>query len=156
MAASGAVALYHVDRITPEADKVSTGSLERIEFGKDELRDIYEQLNSGNEPDIVLLGCPHASLNEIIKVTKITDGKKAMKPFWICTSRAVKEDAERMGLEKKIQNAGGKIVADTCMVVSPIEEMFSTTAVNSAKAAHYLPGFCKQNVVFKSMEELLV
>jgi len=60
-----------------------------------------------------------------------------------------------MGLDEIIRNAGGKIVADTCMVVSPIENLFSTTAVNSAKAAHYLPGFCKQKVIFKRMEDLL-
>ena len=68
----------------------------------------------------------------------------------------MKEIAERMELDEKISKAGGKIVADTCMVVSPIEKLFSTTAVNSAKAAHYLPGFCKQKVIFKSMEELLL
>jgi hypothetical protein len=73
----------------------------------------------------------------------------------VCTSRAVKEVAERMGLEDDIERAGGRLVADTCMVVSPIERLFETSAVNSAKAAHYLPGFCKQKVVFKSMEELL-
>jgi len=47
-------------------------------------------------------------------------------------------------------------VADTCMVVSPIEDMgYKTTAVNSGKAANYLPGFCKQNVVFGKLDTLL-
>lgn len=155
MAASGAVALYHAENITPDADKVSIDGLEKIEFGKDELRETYDKLNTGEEPDIIIFGCPHASLNEILKIAKILDGRKTRKPFWICTSRAVKEIAERMGIDKKIESAGGKIVADTCMVVSPIENLFETTAVNSGKAAHYLPGFCKQRVVFKSMEELL-
>lgn len=155
MAASGAVALYHAENITPEADKVSIDGLEKIEFGKDELKETYDKLNTGDEPDIIIFGCPHASLNEIIKIARILDGRKARKPFWVCTSRAVKEIAERMGIDKKIEEAGGKIVADTCMVVSPIENLFGTTAVNSGKAAHYLPGFCKQKVVFKSMEELL-
>ncbi len=155
MAASGAVALYHVEGITPEAKEVSIEGLDKIEFGEEELKETYEKLNTGEEPDIIIFGCPHASLNEIIKVAKIVEGKKARKPFWICTSRAVKEIAERMGLEERIREAGGKIIADTCMVVSPIENLFNTTAVNSAKAAHYLPGFCKQKVVFKSMEDLL-
>lgn len=155
MAASGAVALYHAENITPDADKVSINGLEKIEFGKDELKETYDRLNTGEEPDIIIFGCPHASLNEIIKIAKILEGKKSRKPFWICTSRAVKEIAERMEIDKKIGKAGGKIIADTCMVVSPIEDLFETTAVNSGKAAHYLPGFCKQKVVFKSMEELL-
>ena len=60
-----------------------------------------------------------------------------------------------MGLEETIEKAGGKIVSDTCMVVSPIEELFTTTAVNSGKAAHYLPSFCRQKVVFKNLYALL-
>jgi len=155
MAASGAVALYHVDGITPEAEKVSTQSLEKIEFGDDEKKETYELLNSGEEPDIVIFGCPHASTGEIFKIAKIVEGRKARKPFWIVTSRATKEMAAKIGLERIIEEAGGKIYADTCMVVSPIENMFKTTGVNSAKAAHYLPGFCKQKVVFGNMEELL-
>jgi len=156
MAASGAIALYHAEGITPEAKEVNIEGLEKIEFGEEEKRETYERLNTGEEEDIIIFGCPHASLKEIIKISKLVEGRKARKPFWICTSRAVKEIAERMELDEKISKAGGKIVADTCMVVSPIEKLFSTTAVNSAKAAHYLPGFCKQKVIFKSMEELLL
>ncbi len=155
MAASGAVALYHVENITPDAEYVAKEGIEKIEFGEKELKETYEKLNSGEEEDIIIFGCPHASLNEIIKIAKLVEGKKMKKQFWICTSRAVKEIAKKMGLEEKIREAGGKIIADTCMVVSPIENLFSTTAVNSAKAAHYLPGFCKQKVVFKKMEDLL-
>jgi hypothetical protein len=155
MAASGAVALYHVEGITPEAKEVSIDGLEKIEFGDKELKETYDKLNTGDEPDIIIFGCPHASLNEIVKIARLVEGKKTKKPFWICTSRAVKEIAERMGLDERINQAGGKIIADTCMVVSPIENLFNTTAVNSGKAAHYLPGFCKQKVVFKSMEDLL-
>ena len=47
-------------------------------------------------------------------------------------------------------------MADTCCVVSPIEQMgYKTTGVNSGKAANYLPGFCKQNVIFKNIDDLI-
>jgi len=68
----------------------------------------------------------------------------------------VKEAANRMGFTQTIEAAGGKVVADTCMVVAPIEDMgYKTTAVNSGKAANYLPGFCKQSVVFARLDTLL-
>ncbi|MEM2387780.1 MAG: aconitase X, partial [Candidatus Thermoplasmatota archaeon] len=67
----------------------------------------------------------------------------------------IKEIAERMGINEKIEKAGGKIVADTCMVVSPLEKIFERTGVNSAKAAHYLPSFCNQKVLFAKMEEII-
>lgn len=156
MAASGAVALYHVEGLTPEADLVKTKGLETINVGKKELKETYEKLNTGNKPDIIIFGCPHASLNEISYLADKLLGKKLKKPVWICTSRMLKEAAERMGYNKIIKDAGGSVVADTCMVVSPIEEMgYKTTGVNSGKAASYLPGFCKQNVCFANLDDLI-
>jgi hypothetical protein len=156
MAASGAVALYHIQDLTPEADFVETKDLETLTITKDEINETYDKLNSGREPDIVIFGCPHASLREIASLVEKLKGKKLKKPIWICTSRMTKEVSDRMGFTEVIERAGGKVVADTCMVVSPIESMgYITTGVNSGKAAHYLPGFCKQKVVFANIEELV-
>jgi len=156
MAASGAVALYHVDGLTPEADLVEKKDLETISVGRKEIRETYEKLSSGKKPDIVILGCPHSSLREISRLAEKLDGKHLRKPVWICTSRMIKEAAIRMGYNEIITKAGGNIVADTCMVVSPIEKMgYKTTGVNSGKAANYLPGFCKQEVVFANIDDLV-
>ena len=156
MAASGAVALYHVDGMTPEAHLMNTQGLENVSVSDKELDDAFAKASSGKEPDIVILGCPHASLKEIITLARKLEGKKLKKPLWICTSRMVKEAANRMGFTQTIEDAGGKVVADTCMVVSPIEDMgYKTTGVNSGKAANYLPGFCRQNVVFSRLDTLI-
>jgi hypothetical protein len=156
MAASGAVAIYHVEGLTPEAGSMDTAGLEVIEVGEEELKKAYETLNTGETPDIVIFGCPHASLKEIATLARILEGKRLKKPLWICTSRITKEAATRMGFTDLIEKAGGKVVADTCAVVSPIERMgFKTTGVNSGKAANYLPSFCKQRVVFRNLEDLV-
>ena len=156
MAASGAVALYHTEGLTPEADLVEKKDLETIYFGNSEIKETYNKLNTGKKPDIVIFGCPHASLREISAVADRLAGKQLKKPVWICTSRMVKEAAERMGYNEIIAKAGGSIVADTCMVVSPIEKMgYKTTGVNSGKAANYLPGFCKQEVCFANIDDLV-
>ena len=156
MAASGAVALYHIEGLTPEADLTNDKGLETIEIGKKEMNNIYDKLNSGEEPDVVIFGCPHASLREISSICRKVEGKKLKKPIWICTSRLMKEASDRMGYTNIIEKAGGHIVADTCMVVSPIENMgFNVTGVNSGKAANYLPGFCKQKVVFANIDKLV-
>jgi predicted aconitase len=156
MAASGAVALYHAEGLTPEVDLIEKDGLETIDVGKKELEETYEKLNTGTNPDIVILGCPHASLREIAYLSEKLKDKKLKKPVWICTSRMMKETADRMGFTEIIEKAGGNIVADTCMVVSPIERMgYKTTGVNSGKAANYLPGFCKQKVVFANIDKLV-
>jgi len=156
MAASGAVALYHVEDMTPEAHLMDTKGLEKLTISDKELNEAFSKLSTGKEPDIVILGCPHSSLKEIMTISRKLEGKKLKKPLWVCTSRMVKEAANRMGFTQVIEAAGGRVVADTCMVVAPIEDMgYKTTAVNSGKAANYLPGFCKQNVVFGRLDTLI-
>jgi predicted aconitase len=156
MAASGAVALYHIEGLTPEADLVEKKGLEKISVTQKEIKETYAKLNTGKKPDIVIFGCPHASLREISALAEKLDGRHLKRPVWICTSRMVKEASERMGYNEIIAKAGGSVVADTCMVVSPIEEMgYKTTGVNSGKAANYLPGFCKQEVCFANIDDLV-
>lgn len=156
MAASGAVALYHVEGMTPEAGAVRREGLEAIDFGERELRDTYAKLGPSKEPDLVVVGCPHASLKEIAEVARLVSGRRLKKPLWVCTSRLMRSAAERIGYVSTIEKAGGKVVADTCMVVAPIEEMgFRVTGVCSGKAATYLPGHCKQAVMFGTLEELV-
>jgi len=156
MAASGAVALYHVEGLTPEADLVEKKNLETISVTQKDITETYKTLNTGKKPDIVIFGCPHASLREISALVKKLEGKRLKKPVWICTSRMIKEASERMGYNEIIKKAGGSVIADTCMVVSPIEDMgYKTTGVNSGKAANYLPGFCKQDVCFATIDDLV-
>jgi predicted aconitase len=156
MAASGAVALYYAEGLTPEAHLQDVSGLETIPVDSKDIKATYETLNSGENPDIVIMGCPHASLRDIQKVAGLLEGKTLKKPLWICTSRVMKEAANRMGYTETIEKAGGRVVADTCMVVSPIEQMgFQTTGCTSGKGAQYLPGFCKQKVVFNDMESLV-
>jgi len=156
MAASGAVALYHIENLTPESDLVDTDVAETITIEQKDIAETYETLSPGKKPDIVILGCPHASLREIATLAKKVKGKQLKKPVWICTSRMMKEAADRMGFSQTIKEAGGHVVADTCMVVSPIEQMgYKQTGVNSGKAANYMPGFCKQKVVFANIDKLI-
>jgi predicted aconitase len=156
MAASGAVALYYAEELTPEAHLQNIKGLEKVSVSDEDIKTTYDILNSGDEPDIVITGCPHASLRDIQHVAELLKGKTLKKPLWVCTSRMMKEAANRMGYTETIEKAGGRVVADTCMVVSPIEQMgFETTACTSGKAAQYLPGFCKQKVVFNNVESLI-
>ena len=155
MAATGAVALYYVEKITPDWKDQDLNGIEILEFGEKELKDVYNSF-ADEEPDILFTGCPHASLAEIKHIVEKVRGKKLKKQLWIMTSRMIKEMAKKIGWEKILAKANVKIVADTCMVVSPIEELgCKISGVNSGKAAFYMPSFCKQMVVFKSIDELI-
>jgi len=154
MAATGSVPLFFVDGITPEFN-VADGS-EKITITKSELEKEKKALDSGLKPDLVTIGCPHASLNEIKEVAEIVSRKRPTCEFWVCTSRRMKEEAARAGYTKAIEAAGGRVVADTCMVVCPLEAIgYSVTGTNSGKAAAYLPNLCKQKVAFGDLKDIL-
>jgi len=154
MAASGSAALFYAKGITPEW-KVSEGA-EEIEFTAKELRETREKLNSSEKPQLVTIGCPHASIEEIQEVAETVKGKKVACELWVCTARKTKEIADKMGYTEIIQAAGGRVVADTCMVVCPLEEMgFRVTGCNSGKAAKYLANLCRQKVVYGDVVDIV-
>ena len=136
LASSGSVALYHMENVTPEYGVAAK--------------------SEADDPDLICLGCPHASLEEIKEVANIVKGKSIKNKLWICTSVSVKATADRMGYTKVIEDAGGNVVCDTCMVVAPIEDMgFEVIGVNSAKAANYVPSMCGLDVVYNDVENLI-
>ncbi len=154
MAASGSVPLFYVEGVTPEY--FVSDEADEIVFTDDELSQKKDELDSEEKPDLVTLGCPHASIDEIKEVAELVKKKKPTCGFWICTARKTKEEAERLGYGKIIKEAGGILVADTCMVVCPLKEMgFNITGANSGKAAKYLPSMCKQKVAFGDIEDIL-
>lgn len=158
LASSGSVALYHIENVTPEYDVADKSEAsENITITKEDILQTREKLTTTDkEADLICLGCPHASLEEIKKVADIVKGKIIKNKLWICTSISVKASADRMGYTKTIENAGGNIVCDTCMVVAPIEDMgFEVIGVNSAKAANYVPSMCGLDVVYNDVENLI-
>lgn len=158
LASSGSVALYHIEDVTPEYDVADKNEAsEKITITKEDILQTREKLTTTDkEADLICLGCPHASLEEIKKVADIVKGKTIKNKLWICTSINVKASADRMGYTKTIENAGGNIVCDTCMVVAPIEDMgFEVIGVNSAKAANYVPSMCGLDVVYNDVENLI-
>ena len=157
MAASGAVALYHVEGITPEA---RTGQAVAPAAGSlvvDDLSPGYQALNGPAEDiDLVSLGCPHASLDEIRSVAAYLAGRRVKARLWVTTARATRDAAHRAGLVDRIEAAGGRVVADTCMVVAPVHELgFRSLATNSAKMAFYAPAHSGLEVRFGPLEQCL-
>ena len=148
MAASGAVALYHVEGTTPEAGKYTDFSPdETITIEEKEIKDVY----SSDEPDLIAFGCPHSSVPELERLARLLDGKTVKRETWICTSRSVKENNPE--LVQRIEKSGAKVFCDTCMVVSPASERFSCMMVNSGKAHKYVPNLCGVKSIMGSTEE---
>ena len=157
LACSGGVALFHIDGITPEARSLEMRAEERIVIEEGELEEAINKLNDESiDPDLVFIGCPHASIRELIIFMEQLRGRKAKKRTWIYTSREVKELAERMGVSKKLRECGVEIVADTCPIVSPIRRMgIRSIATNSAKGAWFSRNLNKLKIRFMPIEKLV-
>jgi len=159
MAASGSVGLYHLEGVTPEA----------LEYGRELTRGVrqesviealdegYAALGTGKgRLQLVALGCPHASREDLAHILRLLDGRRARVPLWIFTSQVVREQAEAEGMAAKLRDCGAEIVADTCMVVAPLKDLgLRTLATDAAKAAFYLPSHHGVSVYFGSTEQCI-
>jgi len=153
MAASGSVPLYYVKDSTPEwklADDYET-----IEVDNKMIENKIKDMNTDENPELLTIGCPHASLEEIAEVAGLIKQGNTKK-IWVFTARQILKKAKEKGYVKTIEDKGGKVLADTCMVVSPLYEMgYRSIGINSGKAAKYLPLFNKQKIKYSSMKKLL-
>jgi hypothetical protein len=154
MAASGAVALYHVAGVTPEADLPSIMRPDHETFVVDDLAPAYAALNAdARQIDLVWFGCPHADLEEIRRVARLLEGRQVRAALWITTARGTRKRAHQEGLVGTVEAAGGHVVADMCVVVAPMHELdYRTLATPSAKGATYLPSHAGLVVRYGSVE----
>lgn len=146
-ASTGSVALYHADEITPEAilTDVFHGKSPEEEFviTRKDLDEETERMNSegAGTPELAVVGCPHYSMEEIIKLAEIIGKRKVEdgKEFWVFTTAENECLAERMGIKDKLENAGVRIMAQTCLVISPFVRNYKNLITDSGKFASYLP-----------------
>ncbi len=149
----GGSPLYYVGGLTaaPPGPRPS----ESIVVRSAELEAATETLSDGSSNvDLVALGCPHASLDELADLARLLDGKTVQKEMWICTARPTKQAAEKLGIVGAIERSGAKVVSDTCFAVTPLESRRgSTIATDSAKGAYYASGHNKLKVHLGTVRE---
>ena len=130
-AIGGAVSLSHICGVTPEAQTITEACAganpeEKISVGINELDDTRDKLNilQGARPEVVCLGCPHCSVEELVSVAQSIKGRKLQKgvKLFVFTSRIAKALAREMGVISAIEATGGKVIADTCWNFIPMEE----------------------------------
>ncbi len=157
MATSGGHAIYHIRNLTPESRRFNQLNLrEKISVERSDLERVKGSLSTESCPDVVCVGCPHCSIEEIRKISRWVEGKRLRRHLSVFTSRHVWSLGKAEGCLDSIVRAGGDVVRDTCMVVAPFEQMgISKVMINSAKAAYYLPTLCSTGVRLGNLEECL-
>jgi predicted aconitase len=115
--------MYHIVGVTPEAwtaEAAFQGGKpeETFVYGKKERKEVFEELSIAmdSKVDLVAIGCPHCTLQELADIARLLVGKKVHKDvrLWVGTNALTRLLAERKGIVNIIEGAGGFVTADMC------------------------------------------
>ena len=131
-------ALLFVDSFTRNPDK--TNYQAEIDFNYEDLQKRYSELAPKTKVDLVTIGCPQASIEEIERTAELVDGKEIPdKRLWVFTSAINFDKAKKEGYVDIIESAGGMVLRETCPeVVHYNHDKVKHILTNSMKAEHYL------------------
>ncbi|MBK8455719.1 MAG: aconitase X catalytic domain-containing protein [Phyllobacteriaceae bacterium] len=162
-ASSGAVGLFHMAGITPEAPTVEAAlgheapeeTFHITPVMVDEARRMLSTVSDAARIDAVAIGSPHLSSAEFAELHRLIGRRRLAVPLYACTGRHALADIERAGWRAELESAGVIVVVDTCIVVTPILATIDDGVLmtNSGKFAHYTPGNTGYGVVFGSLAE---
>ncbi|WP_269930866.1 aconitase X catalytic domain-containing protein [Aminobacter sp. HY435] len=162
-ASSGAVGLFHIAGVTPEAPDLATalGGLEgetTIAVTPEMVAAAQARLSTAERTDsidAVAIGSPHLSLAEFDALEQLLAGRRLAVPIHACTGRHVVTELDKAGRRKALEALGVVIVADTCVVVTPIlpDRSGGVLMTNSGKFAHYAPGNTGYGVLYGSLAD---
>jgi predicted aconitase len=162
--ASGSIVKFHIVGITLEAPTLEIASggkknLKILEYGKQQRKAAYDQLNhsDSDDVDIVVLGCPHATLERMKTIAEMLEDKKihANTRLYVTTCHLIKNLADKSGYTQTINKAGGMLLEDTCGLVIAADSS-TVFASDSAKMCNYIPGETgSTNTWFGTTEECI-
>jgi predicted aconitase len=162
-ASSGAVGLFHVAGVTPEAPDLATAlggeepeRVVRVTTAMARAAQLrLSTIGTVDRIDAVAIGSPHLSPREFEELARLIGGRRLAVPFYACTGRHALAHLDKCGMRKGLEAAGVTIVADTCVVVTPImpDKVDGVLMTNSGKFAHYAPGNTGYSVIYGSMAD---
>ncbi|RFB80172.1 aconitase X [Methylovirgula sp. 4M-Z18] len=162
-ASTGAVGLFHIAGVTPEAPDLAAalrGSTPDRTIGvtREMVLAARKRLSTAagaNAIDAVAIGSPHLSLTEFDRLEQALAGRRLAVPLYACTGRHALRLLDEQGRRTALEDAGVIVVADTCVVVTPIlpAKPGAVLMTNSGKFAHYTPGNTGYGVLYGSLQE---
>jgi hypothetical protein len=163
-ASTGSVGLFHVIGVTPEAPTLAAAfdnqrPRETIVLVEAMLNETRAGLSTahiaGGDPiDAVAIGSPHLSPQELRNLATLLAERHVRAPLYACTSRSSLQAVTSDGIPERLARCGVRLVADTCIVVTPIlPEPCGVLVTNSGKFAHYATPNTGYQVVFASLRD---
>ncbi len=148
-ALTAAAANYGCPMLWADGHTVSPPSLNlyegELEFTEHDLQLRYQQLAPKGIVDLVVIGCPQASVGEVRTTAAYVRSRMELgeiipnQRLWIFTSGHNYEILESDGTIDLLEDAGALVLRDTCPEVTPYNRnKYNHILTNSLKAEHYL------------------
>jgi predicted aconitase len=170
ISASGAAAMFHIVGVTPEAASLESACQgiipsEMVPVTGADLKNAYETLCTAKSTsvDMVLFGCPHASIKELGEIANLLEGKRIKQGVrvWVQCLPETRMMAEKLGYVQAIEKSGGLVLRNACIVMFEDERIRTSTiptevkvlATNSAKTAYYAPAEYNWGVWYGSTKQ---
>ena len=154
LASFGSVAMFHMPGVTPEARTLQEAFRGRaippaIHVGKEQFDNFFAgYAATGDKVDVVVFAAPQLSLIEMQQVAGLLDGRRVHgdTSLIVTTSPEIKFAADRMGLTRRIEDAGGIVAAGVCFYQTYAREMAEANGwerllTNSAKLVNIIGGY---------------
>lgn len=165
-ASFGAVFLFHLEGITPEACTQGSGvrpewTAEIVQVRDSDLSASWDTMSAKATTaavDAVILGCPHFSYGEFEELVGCIARRGDPRMHGnvrglVFASAPMVELARRGGLLEPLQRFGWTLVRDTCPFHSPVVRGVARTVVtNSGKCAYYAPSELGADVRFGDLD----
>lgn len=130
---------------------------EKIDFDKNEMQKIHDELNTSEKGDLITLGSPQLGIEEISDLASMLKGRSFQKRCMIFCPRAIQGQIRDLGYANEIERAGGEILYDCCTCLSPLVDNQEVDSVitNSVKGAYYLRTSNNVDVNLKSLKRIV-
>jgi len=130
---------------------------ETIDFDRKEMQKVHDELNTADSGDIIALGSPQLGLEELSNLAAMLKGKVFNKRCMVFCPRAIQEQAKHLGYTSDIERAGGELLSDCCICLTPLIDKRDVDGVvtNSVKGAYYLRTSNGVDVNLKSISQIV-
>jgi predicted aconitase len=149
MPVAGGCTLCHLVGISPEAPTLEQAlrgrsAEETVIVSARDIEEVQQRLCTAvdEQPDLVVLGCPHLTIGEL-ELAATTLGGKKIRPgvrLMLATANPIRQLAKEAGFVDAIEKAGGEFANICVSVGNPLAYLTGAKVVmtNSSRAAHYI------------------
>jgi len=150
--------MLHIAGHTPEGNWPPAADAAQFSIDREQFIEAWQELNLGPfEIDLVAIGSPHASFDEVERIVALMAGRRCSDHtnMIVTVGRQVVPQLKQRGYCEVLANAGVQVIPDICWC-SIIEPVFPPDArsifTNSGKYAHYAHGLSGRHARIGSLE----